>query len=290
MKVYVRSNGKIFGPVDFSKVALACQDGLFSQDAEISEDRIEWLSIAEAQELLKPKNAAPPPAPDGASPLMAIPVQAQNSASPSPAPSDIPPLMAIPIQPQNAGTISASPLQAQALAGNTMSQPYQLSPGQQPHLTQLTQIVKFAGFWRRFAALLVDCIVLLPIGLLLFFINFMLSGVIADILEELPPIMAIIGNLILQNILSIIAGWLYCAIMESSSMQGTVGKKALGIKVTDLSGKPISFDKASGRYFGKFISGLILGFGYLMAAFTDKKQALHDMMAGCLLVKRDSYN
>ncbi len=76
MNVYVRSNGKIFGPVDFSKVALACQDGLFSQNAEISEDRIEWLSIAEAQELLKPKNAAPlPPAPDNAPVLTPIPDQ-----------------------------------------------------------------------------------------------------------------------------------------------------------------------------------------------------------------------
>jgi uncharacterized RDD family membrane protein YckC len=61
---------------------------------------------------------------------------------------------------------------------------------------------------------------------------------------------------------------------------------ALGIKVTDLSGERIGFGKATGRYFGKIISGLILLIGYIMVAFTEKKQGLHDMMAGCLVVSK----
>lgn len=61
---------------------------------------------------------------------------------------------------------------------------------------------------------------------------------------------------------------------------------ALGIKVTDMSGNRVSFGKATGRYFGKFISALILSIGFIMVAFTEKKQGLHDMMAGCLVVNK----
>jgi uncharacterized RDD family membrane protein YckC len=74
--------------------------------------------------------------------------------------------------------------------------------------------------------------------------------------------------------------------MESGSMQGTLGKKLLGIKVTDMEGGRIGFGRATGRYFGKILSGMIFMVGFLMAAFTEKKQALHDMLAGTLVVKR----
>ncbi len=87
-------------------------------------------------------------------------------------------------------------------------------------------------------------------------------------------------------VLGSIIAWLYYAILESSSTQATVGKMALGIKVTDLSGNQIAFGKATGRYFGKYLSGLILGIGYLMVAFTEKKQGLHDLLAGCLVVNK----
>ncbi len=76
--------------------------------------------------------------------------------------------------------------------------------------------------------------------------------------------------------------------MESSPQQATLGKMALGLKVTDLRGEPISFGKATGRYFGKFVSELILYVGFMMAGWTEKKQALHDIMAGTLVVKKQS--
>jgi uncharacterized RDD family membrane protein YckC len=59
----------------------------------------------------------------------------------------------------------------------------------------------------------------------------------------------------------------------------------LGLRVTDMSGSKISFGQATGRYFGMIISGLILCIGYMMAGFTQHKQALHDMLAGCLVVR-----
>ena len=58
------------------------------------------------------------------------------------------------------------------------------------------------------------------------------------------------------------------------------------VSVTDANGNPISFGRATGRHFGKIISALTLLIGYIMAGFTEKKQALHDMIAGCLVVKR----
>jgi uncharacterized RDD family membrane protein YckC len=83
----------------------------------------------------------------------------------------------------------------------------------------------------------------------------------------------------------ILGGWLYSALQECSSQQATIGKRVLGIKVIDLAGQRISFGRATGRYFGKIISGMIMYIGFIMAGFTDRKQALHDMMAGCLLVR-----
>ena len=90
----------------------------------------------------------------------------------------------------------------------------------------------------------------------------------------------------LSNAAGLIVGWLYYALMECASRQGTVGKMALGIKVTDLYGRPITFARATGRYFGKFISAIIFLVGYLMVALSPKKQGLHDMIAGCLVVNR----
>jgi uncharacterized RDD family membrane protein YckC len=73
--------------------------------------------------------------------------------------------------------------------------------------------------------------------------------------------------------------------MESSAKQATVGKMALGIIVTDLDGRRIGFGRATGRYFAKILSALTLGIGFLMAGFTERKQALHDMVASCLVIR-----
>jgi uncharacterized RDD family membrane protein YckC len=79
---------------------------------------------------------------------------------------------------------------------------------------------------------------------------------------------------------------LYYSIMESSKLQASVGKLAMGIKVVDLSGNRISFGTAFIRAIGKVLSGMIMYIGYLMAAFTEKKQGLHDMIASTLVVKK----
>ena len=81
---------------------------------------------------------------------------------------------------------------------------------------------------------------------------------------------------------SILLQWLYFAFMHSGEKQATFGQRAVGIVITDMNGDRISFGKASGQFFGTLISGLIIFIGYIMIAFTEKNQALHDMMAGTL--------
>jgi uncharacterized RDD family membrane protein YckC len=94
----------------------------------------------------------------------------------------------------------------------------------------------------------------------------------------------LIGYLLFAGLVLAVAEWLYFALMESSNRMATLGKMAIGIKVTDLNGNRVSFGRATGRYFARILSGMILMIGYIMAGFTQKKQALHDMMASCLVV------
>jgi len=104
----------------------------------------------------------------------------------------------------------------------------------------------------------------------------------AELLSSFMP------RILLSNLLFVLAGWLYYALMESSSLQATLGKLAMGSIVTDLDGDRVSFLRATGRYFGKIISNIILMIGFMMGGFTERKQALHDMMAGCLVIQKES--
>jgi uncharacterized RDD family membrane protein YckC len=96
---------------------------------------------------------------------------------------------------------------------------------------------------------------------------------------------SLLFNIFLQ-FLSYGIGAIYYITLETSINQGTWGKQIVGIKVTNLEGNRITVGQAFGRYFGKIISGCTCGIGYLMPLFTEKKQTLHDMMAGCLALKK----
>ncbi|HDJ33618.1 MAG TPA: RDD family protein [Bacteroidetes bacterium] len=154
--------------------------------------------------------------------------------------------------------------------------------------------VRYAGFWLRFVAYLIDYLLLEIIG---FIISIPFIGAIVfsafTIAESnsfnektVFGIAGILGAVFMMVIITILLGWLYFALMESSKNQGTLGKMALGLKVTDMKGQRISFGRATGRYFGKIISGMVFMIGYILAGLTEKKQALHDMMAGCLVVRK----
>jgi len=158
-------------------------------------------------------------------------------------------------------------------------------------LDQEKKSVEYAGFWLRFVAVIIDAIIL---GIVQMIIIIPLLGVIGFTAmnaksmsseETTAAIFAIIGVGVVTNFTLIIMGWLYYALMESYK-GATVGKMAMGLKVTDMEGNRINFLRATGRYFGKIVSGMILLIGYMMAGFTEKKQALHDIMANCLVVKK----
>ena len=154
--------------------------------------------------------------------------------------------------------------------------------------------VRYAGFWLRFVAYIIDDIILSFIG---FFISLPFIGSIifsafsiadagGDTEKTFLGIAGIVGAVFMLIIATIVAGWLYYALMETSKQQGTLGKMALGLKVTDMEGNRISFGRASGRYFGKIISSMIFMIGYIIAGFTEKKQALHDLIANCLVIRK----
>ena len=154
----------------------------------------------------------------------------------------------------------------------------------------------YASFGARLVALIIDWII---IGVLQSFVIVPIMGLLG--LSFIPQIqeggsideaqaMGMIGTAMAAMgsiwILTTAIAILYFAIMESSKSQASVGKMALSIKVTDLSGDRISFGKGLLRSVGKQISGAIMCIGYLMAAFTEKKQGLHDMIASTLVVKK----
>jgi uncharacterized RDD family membrane protein YckC len=146
---------------------------------------------------------------------------------------------------------------------------------------QYVQPPAYAGFWWRFLAYLVDAalmsVVFLPLGVI---VGMGLAASSGDVNSQLFP--AINFGL---NGFEILLMWLYYAFFESSSWQGTIGKKVVGLRVTDMNGNRTSFRRATGRYFGMILSGMICFIGWLMIAFTEKKQGLHDLLAGTLVVK-----
>jgi uncharacterized RDD family membrane protein YckC len=134
--------------------------------------------------------------------------------------------------------------------------------------------VQYAGFWLRFCAAFID-------GILLWLVQMISNFALLSFLGRTRGA----GNLLLP-LFNVSCAWLYCALMESSEQQATLGKLALGIRVTDATGQRISFGRATGRHFAKWISALTLCIGYMMAGWTEYKQALHDLIAGTLVIRR----
>jgi len=134
----------------------------------------------------------------------------------------------------------------------------------------------------RFVAAFIDGIlvqlVVFPIAAILGAMISLAGGAV-----DMPRFGIHMVSFIISGTIGMLGSWIYEAAMESSSKQATVGKMALGLKVTDLEGRRISFARATGRHFAKFISGMIFLVGYIMAGFTQRKQALHDMIAGTLV-------
>jgi len=152
--------------------------------------------------------------------------------------------------------------------------PEQPSSRAQPHAMESI----YAGFWHRFTAALIDSLIIAA-GSTMISLPFLIA-------KGLSRTTSSTFWVVFDSIFFMLIGWLYCTLLESSTKRATIGKMAVGILVTDIDGNQISFGRANGRWWGKSISFLILGIGYIMAGFTRKKQALHDIMADTLVLAR----
>ena len=174
-------------------------------------------------------------------------------------------------QPQTGGVGSPTP------PANDLPQPMALPDESQPDPEVTSEDPAYAGFWLRGGALLLDSMVLIGLGIgFLVVVTLIDASILVEEDTARADAVELAGG---------VMSWLYYAVLESSGLQGTIGKRTMGLSVTDLAGQKISFARATGRYFGKVLSALTLGLGYVMAAFTTRKQTLHDLVAGCVVVK-----
>ena len=137
--------------------------------------------------------------------------------------------------------------------------------------------MQYSGFWLRLVAYMIDMAILgaLPLIVALIIAPIFFTGSWGITLLGVGIfIIPVVGT----------TGWLYYALMESSSYQATLGKRALRLRVVGMHGEPVSFGRATARFFAKMLSSILL-IGFIMAAFTEKKQALHDRIAGCVVIR-----
>jgi len=153
--------------------------------------------------------------------------------------------------------------------------------------------VLYAGFWLRFVAAIIDGLILgIPLGFIFFLMIFSAVPFLAHSRDPMTVLVTVLPRVLFFLVIYLVGTWLYWGLMESSSWQATLGKKALGLHVTDLAGVRPTFGRASGRFFAgrgiamvPSIGGLYFLIDCIMAGFTERKQALHDMIASCLVVR-----
>lgn len=138
---------------------------------------------------------------------------------------------------------------------------------------------RYAGFWLRLVAAVIDGgILLILVWLLSLVFNVNIASPVHDGADFL--------NFRLFELAALFSAWLYYAVMESAVPQATIGKLLMGIYVTDIEGDRLAFSRASIRYWLKYVTIFTLFIGFVMAAFTQHKQALHDKFVKSLVLKR----
>ena len=146
-----------------------------------------------------------------------------------------------------------------------------------------------AGFWIRFVAFLID-------GLILGVIAGVIVAVMAIVAiaigvgfqgDEDENVALIVIGILLGGVALVVVSWLYEALMTSSRHGATVGKRALGLRIVRADGAQLSFGRATARHFLKAMITPLVPFavGYLLAAFTNGKRALHDFMADTFVIR-----
>lgn len=252
---YYALDGEQHGPVEKNEIQRMVEEGILDgEDLVWTSGMDEWSEISTVEDV----HPGPPSLPDE-----------QTNLSSSYPPNEM--------QDRHTGTPGSDPGTYEPFSSPTddSSAPLETSSesGGNPAGAERVSDVTYAGFGRRLIAYIIDGLILFAFFMVLGAFVLASGGTSQD-----PPE----GVL---NFFGFLGVWMYFALKESTDKQATWGKQLMNLKVTDMNGNKIGFGKASGRHFGKILSGMILFIGYIMAAFTEKKQALHDKMAGCLVVK-----
>lgn len=198
------------------------------------------------------------------------------------------PTIVLPGQPLYLGSIEVSPRDIAHRCGLRWPEASPAGAGQAraggsaPTLLEGPRL-HYAGFWKRFGASILDGLIVASVSFAAFGASRLPNGQTSP--DEAFRVLFSAHGL-LEGLRGFLIQWAYYAVMESSPQQATLGKMAAGIKVADLNGNRLGFGRATGRYFGKIASTIFCGGGYLMAAFTEKKQTLHDMMASTLVLEK----
>lgn len=305
-KYFLRSRGRIVGPLDLDRILELRARGRVSGADEVSTDRRTWRKIAD----LERSTTSAEKKRRGRKQSADVPSYAiaeQDHEAPQPQPEA--PAWFCYADDQQLGPFSTESLLAKVRSGTLPADTLVWKQGMsdwlaiddvpdlraalqtQPHIAQSTpdaaaRRLTYAGFWKRAVAYLIDQFVIgIIVGLFCLPLVFGLFG--SDIFDtELGR--SFVGAAYIWTTILIRAPvtLIYYASLEGAAVQGTLGKMALNIKVTDETGQRISFVRALGRNFCKSLSGAVFCLGYLAAAFTQRKQALHDLMTGCLVVEK----
>jgi uncharacterized RDD family membrane protein YckC len=160
---------------------------------------------------------------------------------------------------------------------------------------QAASLQSFGSFWARFTAYTIDGLIVGVPSFIALIAALIFFGGFGALIHQAQPdpnavrawMFAVFPLFGLGMLLILVLHWLYFAGMESSAKQATIGKSLMSLQVADANGLRLSFGHATGRFFAKLVSGLIpFMIGYIMAAFTAKKQALHDLIAGTLVLRK----
>ncbi len=151
-------------------------------------------------------------------------------------------------------------------------------------VTDLSEMHRqYASFWRRALAALVDFPLACLFTVLFVLVVTVAALLIAEVMGARAETEQEIGEA-LALAAGVISQWLYFGLSESSRWQATLGKRILGIRVTDFEGNRINFQKATNRYFAKYLSALPAGLGFAKVLLSENRQALHDSLAGTLVL------
>lgn len=283
---YIQHQGKTHGPFTSAKLKELVDTAKVTSATLIRKGEAgQWLEAGKIQGLMQPGATA---APTAARPAGAVAKPAGAMAKPAGAVAKPTGTAARPA----GAAAKAAPINPYAIQANPHDEAFwgDLEKSQAPKMVGAPAPAtpaptasgskaptNYAGFWLRVVAVLIDGVVMMVItAVIAFGAGFALG--MAGYAENEELLSAVGGGI------GLITQWAYYVFMESSNKMATVGKSALGLIVTDMEGRKIGFGKANGRFFGKFLSGFTLGIGLLMAGFTAKKQTLHDMITGTLVL------